>query len=85
MNKVLENVLREVNALPEGEQKRIARVLEAEIRKARREPRPPGGRWARLAERMRREAPLVGKSDEFLDGVREFRDHFDMRIKPAGD
>ena len=85
MNKVLENVLREVNALPEGEQERIARVLEVEVRRAKRETRTPKGRWARLAERMRREAPLAGKSEEFLNGVREFRDHFDMHIKPTGD
>ncbi len=85
MNKVLENVLREVNALPEGEQERIARVLEAEVRRAKRETRAPEGRWARLAERMRREAPMAGKSGEFLKSVREFRNHFDMRIKPTGD
>ena len=89
MNKVLENMLREVDALPEGEQERIARVLEAEVRRAKRGTRAPEhkhkGRWARLAERMRREAPMAGKSEEFLKGVREFRDHFDMRIKPSGD
>ena len=85
MHKVLEDMLREVDALPEGEQERIVRVLEAEVRKAKRETRAPKGRWARLAERMRREAPMAGKSDEFLQSAREFRDHFDIQIKSSGD
>src|SRR5690349_19710095 len=53
MNKVLENVLREVDRLPEEEQRRIARVLEEEVHKARQTPAKQG-RWARLAERLSR-------------------------------
>ena len=81
MNKVLENVLREVDRLPEEEQRRIARVLEEEVHKAKRETPAPAGRWARLAERLSRESPLEGKSEEFLKQVREFRDGF-LFIEP---
>jgi hypothetical protein len=31
---------------------------------------------------MEREAPMAGKSEEFLRRVREFRDHFDLRAGP---
>jgi hypothetical protein len=34
---------------------------------------------------MRRDAPMAGKSEELLKQVREFREHFDLRIKPAGE
>lgn len=85
MNKVLERVLHEIEALPEPEQARIARVLEAEVRRARSEAPAAAGRWAQLVERMRREAPLDGRSEEFLRRVREFRDHFDLRPGPAGE
>jgi hypothetical protein len=85
MDKTLEHMLREIDTLPEGEQARIARVLEREVRKARRAAPAPAGRWARLVERMRRDAPMAGKSEELLRQVREFREHFDLRIKPAGE
>lgn len=80
VNKMLETMLCEVNTLPEEEQRRIARVLEGELRKVRGEVPVPAGRWARFAERMSREAPMKGKSEEFLGSVREFRDHFDLRV-----
>ena len=83
MNKMLETMLREVDTLPEEDQRRIARVLEEEVRKAKGETPVPAGRWARFAERMSREAPMIGKSEQFLKSVREFRDNFDMRIKPT--
>jgi hypothetical protein len=80
MIEALERMLREVEALPDGEQARIARVLEAEVRKARpATPAPACGRWAGLVRRMRREAPLAGSSEEFLRDVRRFRDRFDLR------
>lgn len=85
MNKVLEHVLREIDDLPEAAQARIARVLEAEVDKAKRERPAAPGRWSRLVERMQREAPMAGKSEEFLRNVREFREHFDLRIKPTGE
>ncbi len=84
MDKTLERVLHEVEALPEPEQARIARVLEAEVRKVRGEVPAPAGRWAHLVERMRREAPLDGRSEEVLGRVRDFRDNFDLRPGPAG-
>jgi hypothetical protein len=79
MNKVLEHMLREVEALPEEKQQRIARVLEDEVRKAKQEAPAPAGRWARLAERLSKESPLEGKSEEFLQHVKEFREGFMFR------
>jgi hypothetical protein len=77
MHKMLETMLHEVEALPEEEQRRIARVLEGEVHKARQATKAkPHGRFARLAERLSRESPLEGKSEEFLRQVREFRDGF---------
>lgn len=84
MNKMPETMLLEVDTLPEEEQRRIARVLEGEAHKAKGEASAPTGRWARFAERMGREAPMTGKSEEFLRSVREFRDGFDLRVEPAG-
>jgi hypothetical protein len=82
MNKMLESMLREVEALPEGEQARIARVLEEEVLRAKRKEPAAAGRWARLVERMRREAPMAGSSEAFLNSVRDFREHFDLGAKP---
>jgi hypothetical protein len=79
MIEALERMLREVETLPDGEQARIARVLEAEVRKAKPATAAPAGRWAGLVRRMRREAPLAGRSEEFLRDVRRFRDRFDLR------
>lgn len=76
MDKRLETVLREVDALPEEEQRRIARVIEGEVGKAHQVAAKPQRRWARLAERLSRESPLEGKSEEFLGQVRELRDGF---------
>lgn len=87
MNEVLERVFHEIETLQEQEQeqKRIARVLEAEVRKARGEVPASAGRWAELVERMRREAPLDGRSEEFLRRVRDFRDRYDLRPGSAGE
>jgi hypothetical protein len=82
MNKALENLLHEVEALPDEEQQRIARLVAEEVERARSASQAPSGRWARLADRMEREAPMAGKSEEFLRRVREFRDHFDLRAGP---
>jgi hypothetical protein len=79
MIEALERMLREVEALPDGEQARIARVLEAEVRKAKPATPAPVKRWTGLVRRMRREAPLAGGSEEFLRDVRRFRDRFDLR------
>lgn len=84
MNERLEFLLREALALPEAEQARIAQLLEAAVREAReRAAAAVPGRWARFVERMQREAPMEGKSEEFLARVREFREHFDLRPKPT--
>ena len=85
MNERLEFLLREALALPEDEQARIAQLLEAAVREAReRAAAAVPGRWARLAERLGRESPLEGQSEEVLARVREFREHFDLRVKPVG-
>ena len=80
MVKALEHILSEVEALPEAEQRRIAHVLEEEVRKARRMA-GDGGRWARLAERLSRESPLEGKSEDLLRQAPEFREGF-MMMEP---
>ena len=35
-------------------------------------------RWAQLADKIHQEAPLKGKSDEFLKLTREFRENFSL-------
>jgi hypothetical protein len=84
MNEMLESVLHEVEALPEPDQRRIVRVIKEEVSKARREvAAATPGRWARLAERLSRESPFEGRSEEVLQRVREFRDGF-MMLEPEG-
>lgn len=78
MDALLENVLREVEMLPEEERRRIAQVIEAEVRRSRDAAPRPEGRWARFADRMATEAPMRGRSEEFLKRAREFRDGFDL-------
>jgi hypothetical protein len=46
MDERLESILHEVDTLPEGERRRIARVLEHEVRKAKARAPAPEGRWA---------------------------------------
>ena len=75
---LLEDVLREVETLPEEEQRRIVHMIEAEVRKSKEAASPPAGRWARLADRLSKESPLEGKSEEFLRHAREFREGFVM-------
>jgi hypothetical protein len=82
MTKVLERMLREVDALPAAERQRILGMIEAELSKIRRENAISRGRWAELVARMRREAPLAGESEAVLERARGFRDHLDLRIKP---
>ena len=76
MDKVLEDMFREVDALPDEERQRILRVLDEQVREAKRRASPPRGRWARLAERLSRESPLEGTSEDFLRQAREFRQGF---------
>ena len=77
MNEMLEDMVRQLRTLPDEEQKRIARLLEGEVRRAGHEPPAPAGRWSRLVDRMRHEAPMAGQSEAFLASVRTFREHFD--------
>ena len=43
MDKALEDMLREVEALPEGQREWIVRVLATEVRRAKRETQAPRG------------------------------------------
>jgi hypothetical protein len=78
MNEMLESVLHEVEMLPEAHQQRIVRVIKEELSRAKREVAVTPGRWARLAERLSKESPLEGRSEEVLRRVREFREGFEM-------
>ncbi len=78
MDAALESLLHEVDALPDEERQRIARVIEGEVRALRQGAPVPEGRWARFAERMSREAPMRGQSEKFLRQVKDFRDNFAM-------
>jgi hypothetical protein len=82
MNEMLESVLHEVEGLPEEQQERIVRVIKEEVSRAKREfATAAPGRWARLAERLSRESPFEGRSEEVLRQVREFREGF-MMLEP---
>ena len=82
MNKVLERVLGELDGLPDDEQARIAGVLKAELRSARRRPRREPGRWARVADRLAALNALEDESERLVDGVRAFRDGFGLGERP---
>ncbi len=40
------------------------------------------GKWASIAQRLSKEAPLTGMSEEFLDYTRRFRDSFALQPFP---
>ena len=78
MNKLLEQAIREVSALPEEEQEELAARLLDEVQ--RRAPRK--GKWAEVADRLAKLDLLHGRGDEFRRHVREFRDSFGFRDAP---
>lgn len=82
MDQVLESMFREIGALPDDQRERIVRMLEEEVRKARQAAAKPG-RWARLADRLSKESPLEGQSEEFLRQARKFREGFTF-VEPKG-
>lgn len=82
MDQVLESMFREIGALPDDQRERIVRMLEEEVRKARQAVAKPG-RWARLADRLSKESPLEGQSEEFLRQARKFREGFTF-VEPKG-
>ena len=75
MNKLLEKAIAEVAALPENEQEAVAVRILDEIK--RRVPRK--SKWAQVAERLAELNVLEGKSAQFTEHTREFRDSFALR------
>ena len=78
MNKLLEQAIQEVSALPEQDQEELAARLLDEVH--RRAPRK--GKWAEVADRLAKLDVLHGRSEEFRRHVREFRDNFGFRDAP---
>jgi hypothetical protein len=78
MNKLLERAIAEVATLPENEQEAVALRVLAEVRQRA----PHEGKWARVAKRLAALDVLKGKSAEFTEHVREFRDGFGLRGLP---
>ncbi len=78
MNKLLEKAIAEVAALPEKEQEAVAARMLDEVKQ--RTPRT--GKWAQVAERLARLNVLEGKSAQFIEHTREFRDNFALRTPP---
>lgn len=79
MNKLFEKAIAEVAALPEAEQEAMAARILDEVK--RRAPRQEG-RWARVAARLAELDMLKGKSAQFAEHTREFRDNFGLRSRP---
>jgi hypothetical protein len=78
MNKLLEQAIKEVSALPEEQQEELAARLLDEVRQ--RAPRK--GKWAKVADRLAELDILKGRSAAFERHTREFRDGFGFRGRP---
>jgi hypothetical protein len=78
MNKLLEKAIAEVAALPESEQEAVATRMLAEVK----DRAPQEGKWAQVAKRLAALNVLEGKSAQFTEHVREFRDNFGLRSRP---
>lgn len=78
MNKLLEKAIAEVAALPEEEQEALAARMLDEVKQRT----PRRGTWAQVAERLARLDVLKGKSAEFAEHTRAFRDSFVLRTPP---
>ena len=79
MNKLLEKAIAEVAALPENEQEALAVRILAEVKQ--RVPRK--GKWAQVAEELAELNVLKGKSAQFAEHTRAFRDSFALRGRPT--
>jgi hypothetical protein len=78
MNKLLEQAIAKVSSLPETQQEAVAaRILEEVERQT-----APHGKWAQAAEHLARLDLLKGKSGEFAQHTRQFRDGFRLRGRP---
>ena len=75
MNKLLEKAIAEVVALPEKEQEAVAARMLDEVKQ--RVPRK--GKWAQVAKELAELNVLKGKSAEFTEHTRAFRDSFALR------
>ena len=78
MNKLLEKAISEIAALPEAEQEAVAARILDEVKHRR----PRKGRWAQVAERLAELDVLRGKSAQFAEHTRAFRDGFSLRGRP---
>ena len=76
MNKLLEKAIAELAILPEAEQEAVAARILDEVK--HRAPRKEG-RWAQVAARLAALDVLRGKSAQFEQHTREFRDNFGLR------
>jgi hypothetical protein len=66
-----------VTELPEG-----GMHIEVTFHRASSVQSPGQGKWANIAQRLSREAPLTGMSEQFLDNTRRFRENFVMKPLP---
>ena len=79
MNKLLEQAIAEIVALPEDQQEAVAaRILEEIQGQAGLK-----GKWAKVADHLARLDLLHGKSDQFGQHTRELRDSFSLRGLPS--
>ena len=58
------------------------RLIIKDVEIATKPPKTKKSKWAEVAERISKEAPLRGASEEFLKFSREFRDNFRFREPP---
>jgi hypothetical protein len=78
MNKLLERAIQEAAALPEEQQEEVAACLLEEVHRRV----PPKSNWAEIADRLAKLDAFKGRSTEFRQHVREFRDNFSFRDAP---
>ena len=78
MNKLLEKAIAEVAALPENEQEALAvRMLDEVKQRMSRK-----GKWEQVADHLAELNLLEGKSAQFTEHTREFRNNFALRSRP---
>lgn len=78
MNRLLEQAIAEVTALPEDQQEAVAVRILDEVKQRT----PEKERWARVADRLARLDALKGESATFAKHARALRDGFRLRDRP---
>jgi hypothetical protein len=78
MNRLLERAIAELAALPEDQQEAVAARLLEEVERQT----SSKGKWAKVADQLARLDLLQGKSQQFVERTREFRDSFSLRDLP---